>query len=61
MKKYAFALTLICLGSAALADEKPVPLLEACQTDVKGDKKDEWTRLPKADKLFCKPSRSELL
>jgi len=49
MKKYAFALTLISLGSVALADEKPVPLLEACQTDVKGDKKDEWTRLPKAE------------
>jgi carboxypeptidase C (cathepsin A) len=49
MKKYAFALSLICLGSVALADEKPVSLLEACQTDVKGDKKDEWTRLPKAE------------
>jgi carboxypeptidase C (cathepsin A) len=49
MKKYALALSLVCLGSVALADEKPVSLGEACQTDVKGDKKDEWTRLPKAE------------
>ncbi len=36
-------------ASVALADEKPASLLEACQTDVKGDKKDEWKREPKAE------------
>jgi carboxypeptidase C (cathepsin A) len=41
------------LWSAARADDKPgagpSALLEACQTDVKGDKKDEWRRQPKAE------------
>lgn len=51
--------TVICilgttsLWNAAHADDKPagpsISALEACQTDVKGDKKDEWKREPKAE------------
>ena len=51
---------LVCLvsaanlwGAAAHADDKPGAaagsVLESCQTDVKGDKKDEWKREPKAE------------
>jgi carboxypeptidase C (cathepsin A) len=48
MKKFALVLSLVCLAGVALADEKP-SFLEACQTDVKGDKKEEWKREPKAE------------
>ncbi|HEY2400651.1 MAG TPA: hypothetical protein VGI23_09860, partial [Steroidobacteraceae bacterium] len=49
MKKIALALSLVCLTGMALADEKPASLLDACQIDVKGDKKEEWKREPKAE------------
>ena len=48
MNKYALALSLVCFAGVALADEKP-SLMEVCQTDVKGDKKEEWKREPKAE------------
>jgi len=48
MNRYALALSLVCFAGVALADEKP-SLLEVCQTDVKGDKKEEWKREPKAE------------
>jgi carboxypeptidase C (cathepsin A) len=57
MNKVAMAACIVVgtasLWSAARADDKPgaaaSALLEACQTDVKGDKKDEWRRQPKTE------------
>jgi carboxypeptidase C (cathepsin A) len=50
MKKFALALSMVLLAGIACADEKPASvLLEACQTDVKGDKKEEWKREPRAE------------
>ena len=56
MTKTALAvgiLALTGLGGAARADEQPGgqagSLAQACQFDVKGDRKDEWKRAPKAD------------
>lgn len=49
MKIFAIALSLGFLGDIARADEKPTSLIEVCQTDVKGDKKEEWKREPKAE------------
>ncbi len=43
----------VLFGGVAQADDRPgaagSALLEACQTDVKGDKKEEWKREPKAE------------
>jgi len=56
MTKTTMAVGLVCaagLWGAAHADDRPgaagSALLEACQVDVKGDKKDEWKREPKAE------------
>ena len=44
---------MVSFASAAYADDRPgaagSALLEACQIDVKADKKDEWKREPKAE------------
>jgi carboxypeptidase C (cathepsin A) len=56
MNKLTLAVCLVgtvTLWSAARADDRPGAtaggLLEACQVDVKGDRKDEWKREPKAE------------
>jgi carboxypeptidase C (cathepsin A) len=56
MNKVAVAICVVSAASvwgAARADDKPGgtggSLLESCQTDAKGDKKDEWKREPKAE------------
>jgi len=56
MTKTALAVGIIAvasLGDAARADEQPGAqagsLAQACQFDVKGDRKDEWKRAPKAE------------
>jgi carboxypeptidase C (cathepsin A) len=47
------AICILGLAGAAGAQEKAavagVPTLETCQTDLKGDKKEEWRREPKAE------------
>jgi len=40
---------MVFLAGIACADEKPTALMEACQTDIKADKKDEWKREPRAE------------
>src|SRR5258708_15744252 len=56
MNKAAMAICLVSaagLWSGASAEDRPGAaggaLLEACQMDVKADKKDEWKREPKAE------------
>src|SRR6266850_779142 len=56
MTKTALAVGIIALtslGGVARGDEQPGgqagSLAQACQFDVKGDRKDEWKRAPKAD------------
>src|SRR5262249_36852962 len=57
------AATVICslmttLACAAWADEHPAAsasLVQACETDAKGDKKDDWRRAPKAESLVTHP------